>query len=119
MYRIYNCEGFNRVEEQRIKQIERAKLTQLLEQERRLADFLAEHHAALILQNPRQPLAAVEDVVNQIFAHPQIKETAYKVNNILNAYREFNGLANRIGERTRSNVRNKLRLVGDAVRSPF
>lgn len=117
--RIYSNEGFNAVEERRIKQIEKSKLCQLLEKERRLTSFLAEHYSTLILKNARQPFEVVEEIINQIYAHPEIKEIKNRVNNILDAYREFKNLADNIRDRTNSHVRDKLRLVSDAVKSPF
>lgn len=117
--RIYDESGVNRFEMHCIRQIEKSKLMGLLERERRLASFLAEHHSTLILKNARKPFAPVEEIINQIYAHPEIKEIKNRINNILDAYREFKHLADRIGDRTCSHVRERLRLVSDAVRDPF
>lgn len=117
--RIYDECGLNRAEMNCIRQIEKSKLMKLLERERRLVNILAEHHATLILKNPRKPLTPVEEIINQIYAHPEIKETKNRINNILDAYREFKHLAERVGDGTCSHVRERLRLVSDAITDPF
>ena len=117
--RIYDGCGANRTEMNCIRQIEKSKLMNLLEREQRLTNFLAEHHSTLVLRNPRKPFASVEEVISQIYAHPEIKEIKNRINNILDAYREFKHLADRIGGRTESHVRERLRLVSDAVKDPF
>lgn len=116
--RIYES-GANRTETNFIRQIEKSKLMKLLERERRLTNILAEHYSTLILKNPRKPLTLVEEIINQIYAHPEIKEIKNRINNILDAYREFKHLADRIGDRTCSHVRERLRLVSDAITDPF
>lgn len=117
--RIYDNCGANRAEMNFIRQIEKTKLMKLLERERTLASLLADHHSTLILRNSRRPIAPVEEIISQIYAHPEIREIENRIHNILDAYREFKHLAERIGDRIRSHVRDKLRMVSDAVTDPF
>jgi hypothetical protein len=116
--RIYDYCGANRAETRSIRQIEKSKLMELLERERRLTNFLAEHHAELILQNPNKPTEAVETIIAAIRNHPQIKENAACIDNILDAYTDFNSFSNRIRTRTKTAAYDRLKAVSLAV-SPF
>jgi hypothetical protein len=109
--KIYDECGANRAEMRRIRQIEKSKLMNLLERERRLTNFLAEHHAQLILKNPNRPFEATDALLTHIAGHPEIKETDNRINNILDAFDEFKGFASGIRSRTRSAVSEKLETV--------
>lgn len=117
--RIYDESGVNRFEMHCIRQIEKSKLMGLLERERRLAGFLAEHYSTQILKNARKSFAPIEEIINQIYAHPEVKEIKNRINNILDAYREFKHLADCIRGRTLSRIREQLLLVSNAVGNPF
>ena len=101
---VFNSGGLNKTEERCIKQLERAKLCRLLDRERRLTNFLVEHHAGIILRSANKPLDNVTTIVALIKKHPQIKETNERVNNILDAYAEFQIFAGSIRHRTQSNA---------------
>lgn len=83
----------------------------LLEHERRLTNFLAEHHAEVILKNPDKPVEAADTLLAHITGHPEVKETDNRINNILDAYSEFRGFCESIRKRTRAAVSEKLETV--------
>lgn len=116
--RIYDNWGGNRAETRSIRQIEKSKLMELLERERRLTNFLAEHHAELILRNSNKPTEAVETIIASIGNHPQVRENAACIDNILDAYTDFKSFSNRIRTRTKTAAHDKLKAVTLAV-SPF
>lgn len=109
--RIYDGCGVNRAEMNCIRQIEKSKLMRLLERERALTSFLAEHHACLILKNPNKPIEAAEAVLTNIGNHPEIKEAEGRINNILDAFDEFKGFSDSIRARTRNAALEKLETV--------
>lgn len=91
---------------------------ELLERERRLTNFLCEHHAELILQNPNKPTEAVEAIIASIDNHPQVRENAAYIDNILDAYTDFKSFSNRIRTRTKTAALDRLKAIALAV-SPF
>lgn len=114
--RIYDECGLNRAEMNCIRQIEKSKLVRLLERERRLTDFLAEHYAGIILKNPDKPVEAVDKVIAHINSHREVKETDDRINNILDAFDEFKGISDSIRTRTRNANYKKLETVIRIVR---
>lgn len=100
--RIYDECGLNRAEMHCIRQIEKSKLMKLLECERRLTNFLAEHHAGIILKNPGKSSESADQILAHIGNHPEVKEADYRINNILDAYGEFKGFSDGIRERTQN-----------------
>ena len=100
-----------RAEMRCIRQIEKSKLMNLLERERRLTKFLAEHHAQVILKNPNKPIEAADALLAHIAEHPEVKETDHRINNILDAFGEFRGFASGIRTRTRAAISEKLETV--------
>lgn len=114
--RIYDECGLNRVEMNCIRQIEKSKLMGLLEREKRLTNFLAEHHAGVILKNPDKPVEAADQVLAHIGNHPEVKETDNRINNILDAFDEFKGFSEAIRTRTRHTNFEKLETVIGVVR---
>lgn len=115
MTRIYDNWGANRAETRSIRQIEKSKLMELLERERRLTNCLAGHHAELILQNSNKPTEAVETIIAAIGNHPHIRENAACIDNILDAYGDFKSFSNRIRTRTKTAAYDRLRAVTLAV----
>lgn len=109
--KIYDECGANRAEMRCIRQIEKSKLMNLLERERRLTNFLAEHHAQLILTNSNKPIEAADALLSHIAGHPEVKETDNRINNILDAFGEFRGFCESIRNRTRAAVSAKLETV--------
>lgn len=114
--RIYDECGLNRAEMNCIRQIEKSKLMGLLERERRLTNFLAEHHAGVILKNPDKPIEAADQILAHIGSHPEVKETDNRINNILDAFDEFKGFSDNIRARTRDANFDKLEMVIGIVR---
>lgn len=114
--RIYDECGMNRAELRCIRQIEKSKLMNLLERERRLMSFLAEHHAEMILKNAGKPIEAANSILAHIANHPQVKETDCRINNILDAFADFKGFCEGIRTRTRAAAFEKLETVISAVR---
>lgn len=115
--RIYDECGQNKSEMRCIKNIERSKLLKLLERERRLTNFLTEHHAELILQNPGRPIEQIETVIAFIGKHPEIRETDQRINNILDAYDDFKTFSEQIRERTKAAAFDRLESVRRFVRA--
>ena len=113
--RIYDYCGGNRAETHSIRQIEKSKLMRLLERERRLTNFLCEHHAELILRNPNKPTETVETIIASIGNHPQLRENAACIDNILDAYTDFKSFSNRIRMRTKTAAHDRLKAVALAV----
>lgn len=114
--RIYDECGLNRAEMNCIRQIEKSKLMGLLERDRRLTNFLAEHHAGVILKNPNKPIEAADQVLAHIDNHPEVKETDNRINNILDAFDEFKSFSDSIRARTRNANFEKLETVIGLVR---
>jgi len=106
----------NRAEARCIRQIEKSKLMNLLERERRLTVFLAEHHAEMILKNASKPIEAADAILTHIINHPQVKETDCRINNILDAFAEFQHFSDNIRERNRAAAIEKLETVISVVR---
>lgn len=98
--RIYNYQGINRTEERRIKQIERSKLVELLERERKLTNYLAGHYADLIVKDPKKFADEVEWMLLDIENRPEIVKINERVNAILEDYPDFMNLAGRLQNRT-------------------
>lgn len=115
--RIYDECGQNKTEMRCIQNIERSKLLNLLERERKLTSFLAEHHAELILQNPARPIDQIETIIASIGNHPEIKETDQRINNILDAYTDFKSFSDQIRDRTKTAAVDKLSAVVRLVRA--
>ncbi len=113
--RIYDNWGANLAETRSIRQIEKSKLMRLLERERRLTNFLCEHHAELILRNPNKPTETVETIIASIGNHPQLRENAACIDNILDAYTDFKSFSNRIRMRTKTAAHDRLKAVALAV----
>lgn len=83
----------------------------LLERERALTSFLAEHYACVILKNPNKPIETADAYLTHIGNHPEVKEADGRINNILDAFGEFKGFAGSIRERTRNTAFEKLETV--------
>lgn len=109
--RIYDECGLNRFEMHCIRQIEKSKLMKLLERERRLTDFLAEHHAGIIIKNFGKPSESADAILAHIGNHPEVKEADHQINNILEAYGEFKGFSDGIRARTQNAAVEKLEAV--------
>lgn len=114
--KIYDECGANRAEMRSIRQIEKSKLMNLLERERRLTNFLAEHHASLILKNPNKPIEAANAILVHIGNHPEVKETDIRINNILDAFGEFKSFSDNIRKRTRDFAFERLETITGIIR---
>lgn len=114
--RIYDECGINRAEMRVLRQIEKSKLMNLLERERRLTNLLAEHHAEMILKGANKPIEAADALLARIAGHPEIKKTDHRINNILDAFDEFKALAGGIRNRTREAASEKLKMMIGIVR---
>jgi hypothetical protein len=117
--RIYDYCGGNYAEARYIRQMEKSKLMQLLERERRLTNFLAEHHAEIILQNPDKPIDLIETILASIGNHPQVRENAACIDNILDAYADFKSFSDSIRTRTKTAAYNKLQAVARLIQMRF
>lgn len=117
--RIYDDCGANRAEMRLLRQIEKSKLMKLLERERRLTNFLAEHHACVILKNPNKPIEGLDAILAHIGSHPEVRETDNRINNILDAFDEFKDISSSIRTRTKTvaveKIETVIRLVHRAV----
>jgi hypothetical protein len=109
--RIYDECGINRAEMNCIRQIEKSKLMGLLERERALTSFLAEHYSCIILKNPNKPIETADALLAHIGNHPEVKEAEERIDNILDAFGEFKGFSDGIRARTRNAAFEKLETV--------
>jgi len=114
--RIYDECGINRAEMNCIRQIEKSKLMGLLERERALTSFLAEHYSCIILKNSNKPIETVDAILTNIGNHPEVKEAEGRINNILDAFDEFKGFSDSIRARTRNAAFEKLETIIRLVR---
>ena len=109
--RIYDECGINRAEMNCIRQIEKSKLMGLLERERALTSFLAEHYSCVIFKNPNKPIETADALLAHIGNHPEVKEAEGRIDNILDAFEEFKGISSSIRARTRNAALEKMETV--------
>jgi len=107
---IYN-HGFNRVEHHQIINLERAKLNQLLDEERRILETLTQSAKTEIEIKP-QILESVQAVWNSIANHRLVREIRRRIDCLTDAYPQFL----RQVEIVRTRLQEKFFLVINAAR---